>query len=619
MPQSVETDEAARLEMLSQLGVFDSDPDGRFDDFLQLASQICRTPIALISLVDKERVWFKARLGLRVKEVPREGAFCAHTILQTEPLIISDAREDPRFKRSRLVTSQPFARFYAGVPLLTSTGQALGTLCVIDSISRELNADQVESLQVLARQVMALLEARRSRSDVNFAYYDSITNLPNQELFKDRVQQALALTRRNEGQLAVMLVSLDRFKTINDTLGYVTSDQMLREIAQRIVSCVRESDTVARFGSDEFAVLSSHLNRAEDAAKIAQAIGEALSRPFQYADQELFITSSIGISLFPHDGKDAVTLLKSAGTALNRAKEQDGNNYQFYTSGRTTKALKLLVLENNLRPALERDEFVLHYQPQVNMESFQIVGMEALVRWQHPGLGLLPPAEFIRVAEDSGLIVALGEWVLHAACSQIKSWQDAGLAPLCVGVNLSPRHFQQPNLVETVGQILKVTGLDPSFLELELTEGSIMKDPDQAIAKLHELKAMGLKISVDDFGTGYSSLSHLKRFPIDTLKIDQSFVRDINTDSDDAAIVAAIIDLAHALRLNVIAEGVETQEQLDCLRALGCDEVQGFLFSKPLTVDAFTELLVQKLSLGVQKNYNTNPLPSLEDVLQETW
>lgn len=618
MKQSAPPNESARLEALSQYAVLDTEPEGRFDEIIQLASQICRTPIVLVSLVDKERVWFKAKLGLKINEVPRDGSFCAHAILQEEPLIVIDARKDPRFRTSTLVTSRPSTRFYAGVPIVTPAGHVLGTLCVMDLISRELTSEQLGSLQVLARQVMSLLEARRSQSEMAFAYYDSITNLPNQELFKDRLQQALALTRRNEQMVAVLLVSLDRFKTINDTLGYVTSDQMLREVAQRIVSCVRDSDTVARFGSDEFALLLTHLNRAEDAAKVAVAVGEALSGPFNFGDSELFVTTSVGISHFPHDGKDTVTLLKSAGAALNRAMEQDGHSYQFYTSGRTTKALRRLVLENNLRPALERGEFVLHYQPQVNLENFQIVGSEALIRWQHPGLGLLPPAEFIQVAEDSGLIVPLGEWTLRAACLQNKSWQDAGLDPLRIGVNLSARQFQQPNLVETVALILKGTGLDPRFLELELTEGSIMKDPDQAIGKLHELKNMGVKISIDDFGTGYSSLSYLKRFPIDTLKIDQSFVSEINTDSDDAAIVTAIIDLAHALKLNVIAEGVETEEQLDYLLRLKCDEVQGYLFSQPLSVEAFTELLVQKLSLGVRKNYATNPLPDLENVLQET-
>lgn len=359
------------------------------------------------------------------------------------------------------------------------------------------------------------------------------------------------------------------------------------------------------------------VNCPEDAAKIAQHIQEALRAPFNFDDQELFLTSSIGISLNPDDAKDAVTLLKSAGTALNRAKEMDGNNYQFYTSGRTTRALRQLVLENNLRPGLERDEFIIHYQPQVNIQSFQLVAMEALVRWEHPALGLLYPSEFIGLAEGNGLIVTIGEWVLRTACLQSKSWQDAGFDPLRIAVNLSARQFQQPGLFELVAQVLKDTGLDPNFLELELTEGSIMKDPNQAIRKLHELKAMGIQISVDDFGTGYSSLNYLKRFPIDTLKVDQSFVRDINTDPDNEAIVSAIITLAHALKLNVIAEGVETQEQLESLRVLRCDEVQGFLFSQPLSVAEFTDLLAERLSVSASKNYTTTQLPSLLSVLQQ--
>ncbi|MCM3874169.1 MAG: EAL domain-containing protein [Pyrinomonadaceae bacterium] len=462
-----------------------------------------------------------------------------------------------------------------------------------------------------------LTEYKQAEEKVNyFAYHDALTNLPNQELFKDRLKHALLAADRSGEMLAVLLVDLDRFATINDTLGYVTADQLLREVAKRIVGCVRESDTVSRFGGDDFALLLTELVHPEDAAKIARHIQESLSAPFNFDEQELFITSSIGISLSPADAKDAVTLLKSAGTALNRAKKLDGNNYQFYTAGRTTKALRQLVLEHNLRPGLEREEFIIHYQPQVNIQSFQLVAMEALVRWEHPALGLLYPSEFIGLAESSGLIVSIGEWVLRTACLQSKAWQDAGFDPLRVAVNLSARQFQQPLLVESVAQILKDTGLDPTLLELELTEGSIMKDPNQAIRKLHELKAMGIQISVDDFGTGYSSLNYLKRFPIDTLKVDQSFVRDI-TDPDNEAIVSAIITLAHALKLNVIAEGVETQEQLETLRALKCDEVQGFLFSRPLAVTEFTDLLAERLTIGTPKDYSTTRLPDLLSVLHE--
>jgi diguanylate cyclase (GGDEF)-like protein/PAS domain S-box-containing protein len=463
-----------------------------------------------------------------------------------------------------------------------------------------------------------LTEYKQAEEKVNyFAYHDALTNLPNQELFKDRLKHALVAAERNGQMLAVVLVDLDRFATINDTLGYVTADQLLREVAKRIVACVRKTDTVARFGGDDFALLLTEVNRPEDAAKIAQHIQEALSAPFNFDEQELFLTSSIGISFNPDDAKDAVALLKSAHTALNRAKELDGNNYQFYTAGRTTKALRQLVLENNLRPGLERDEFIIHYQPQVNIQSFQLVAMEALVRWEHPALGLLYPSEFIGLAEDNGLIVSIGEWVLRTACLQNRAWQDAGFDPLRLAVNLSARQFQQPGLVESVAQILKDTGLDPNLLELELTEGSIMKDPNQAIRKLHELKTMGIHISVDDFGTGYSSLNYLKRFPIDTLKIDQSFVRDINTDPDNEAIVSAIITLAHALKLNVIAEGVETQQQLESLRVLKCDEVQGFLFSQPLSVAEFTALLAERLSISTPRDYTTTRLPSLLSVLQQ--
>jgi diguanylate cyclase (GGDEF)-like protein/PAS domain S-box-containing protein len=450
----------------------------------------------------------------------------------------------------------------------------------------------------------------------HLAYHDALTTLPNQALLKDRLQQAIALARRNEQMLAVLLVNLDRFKIINDTLGYVTADQLLQEVATRLSGCVRDSDTVARLGSDEFALLLTHIGRTEDAAKVAQGIKDVLESPFHFGGQELFVQASIGISLHPDDGSDAMALLKTAGTALNRAKEQGGNDYQFYTSGRTTKALRQLVLENNLRPGLEREEFLVYYQPQVNIESCQIVGIEALVRWQHPGLGLLYPQEFIRMAEESGLIVSLGEWILRAACVQSKSWQDAGFEPLRLAINLSARQFQQPRLIPIIEQILMETGLNPRYLEFELTEGSVMKDPDEAITKLNELKQMGVTISIDDFGTGYSSLNYLKRFPIDTLKIDQSFVREISTDPEGAAIVTAIITLAHALKLNVIAEGVETEEQFKFLRSLGCDEVQGFLFGKPISANEFTAMLIERSAINSRGNYNTNPLPLLESVVQ---
>ncbi|HEY0764208.1 MAG TPA: EAL domain-containing protein [Pyrinomonadaceae bacterium] len=466
--------------------------------------------------------------------------------------------------------------------------------------------------------VVDLSQNRQNKEKLNhLAYHDALTDLPNQVLFKDRLKQAIALSRRSDQMQAVLLLNLDRFKTVNDSLGYTAGDRLLQSVAQRLSSCVRETDTVARFGGDEFAVLLTQIPRAQDAANVASAIKNALDQAFLFEDQEIFVSSSIGISLFPHDGRDTAGLLKNAGAALDRAKSLGGNVYQFYTAGGTTRALKQLVLESNLRPGLERAEFVVQYQPQVDIRGFHLVGMEALVRWHHPSLGLLYPKEFIPLAEESGLIIALGEWVMRTACAQNKAWQDAGLTPLTLSVNFSARQFQQQTFIADVAHILKETNLDPRWLELELTESSIMKDPESAIEKLHELKLMGIKVAVDDFGTGYSSLNYLKRFPIDTLKIDKTFVSDVCRDPHDTAIVRAIINLGHALDLTVIAEGVETKEQLQYLSALECDVVQGFLFSKALPAPVFEELLIEQRRVASIDNLaadNTDRNPDFESV-----
>ena len=443
--------------------------------------------------------------------------------------------------------------------------------------------------------VIDLSQNKQSQEKLShLAYHDALTDLPNQSLFKDRLKQAIALSHRSNQMQAVLLLNLDRFKTINDSLGYFAGDRLLQSVAQRLTSFVRECDTVARFGGDEFAILLTQMPRAQDAATTARAIKEALVQPYIFEDQEICVSTSIGISVYPQDGRDTATLLKSAGAALDRAKEQGGNNYQFYTAGRTTRALRQLVLESNLRPGLERREFFVQYQPQVNIRDFHLVGMEALVRWQHPGLGLLYPKEFIQLAEESGLIISLGDWVFRNACEQNKMWQDAGLAPMRLAVNFSARQFQQATFIPSVEEILKHTKLDPNWIELEITESSIMKDPELAIEKLLELKMMGIKVAIDDFGTGYSSLNYLKRFPIDTLKIDRSFVSDLCKDPHDTAIVRAIITLGHALDLTVVAEGVETRDQLESLAELDCDVVQGFLFSKALSKDDFEQLLVEQ-------------------------
>jgi diguanylate cyclase (GGDEF)-like protein/PAS domain S-box-containing protein len=458
--------------------------------------------------------------------------------------------------------------------------------------------------------VVDLSQNKQAQEKLNhLAYHDALTDLPNQVLFKDRLKQAIAYSRRSDQMHAVLLLNLDRFKTINDSLGYTAGDRLLQSVAQRLTSCVRESDTVARFGSDEFAILLTQISRPQDAANAARAIKEVLDQAFIFDEQEVFISTSIGISVYPHDDRDTAGLLKNASAALQRAKVEGGNNYQFYTAGGTTRALKQLVLESNLRGALDRSEFVVHYQPLVTIPDFHLVGMEALVRWRHPSLGMLYPSDFVPLAEDSGLIIQLGEWVMRNACLQNKAWQDAGLMPMRLSVNFSARQFQQPSFITSVAEILKNTNLDPRWVEVEITESSIMKEPDQAIEKLHELKLMGIRVAIDDFGTGYSSLNYLKRFPIDTLKIDKTFVADVCKDPHDTAIVRAIITLGHALDLTVIAEGVETQEQLQYLTSLGCDVVQGFLFSKSLAAPAFEELLVeQRRAAASSTSHDTAPL-----------
>jgi diguanylate cyclase (GGDEF)-like protein/PAS domain S-box-containing protein len=429
------------------------------------------------------------------------------------------------------------------------------------------------------------------------ANYDTLTGLPNRNLLQDRLGQTLAYARRHERELALLFIDLDYFKNINDSLGHNAGDQLLKLVAARLAGSVREGDTVSRQGGDEFVVILSDVAAAEDVTLVTQKILHVMSESFDVDGRELYVTCSIGIALYPKDGKDGQTLLKNADAALYRAKDMGRNNAQFYAAEMNLKAMERLVLENGLRHALERNEFLLHYQPQVDLRSGEINGMEALVRWQHPELGLVSPVSFIPVAEESGLIVALGEWVLRTACAQNKAWQRAGLKPISVAVNLSARQFRQPNLVEVVAGILRETELDPAHLELELTESLVMQNVEATIATLGRFKAMGIKLSIDDFGTGYSSLSYLKRFPIHTLKVDQSFVRDIITNPDDAAIAKAIISMAHDLQLRVIAEGVETEAQKTFLQQCRCDDMQGFFFSKPVPAEAFEVLLRERVCL----------------------
>jgi len=458
------------------------------------------------------------------------------------------------------------------------------------SVERALkHSDLLKEKRRYKEQLEDLLQQRTAEVDW-LAYYDTVTQLPNRALFEDRLTQAVSIAKVNGQTLGVLFISLDQFKKVNDSLGHGPGDGLLREFAARLKSCISKSDTVARFGNDEFALLRTQIKGTEDVIETIASLSQVLKFAFDLPGHELYATVSVGVSLFPLDGSDSHTLLKNAGAALYKAKRSGGANYQFFTADMHELASRRLALETNLRRALQNQEFLLHYQPRVSVDSLQITGVEALVRWQHPQLGLVSPSEFIPLAEDTGLIVPIGEWVLREACEQNRRWQEQGFAPVQMAVNISARQFHDQHLPQTVIRILDESGLSPEHLELELTESSIMQNAEFAEGVLNRWKNMGIKISIDDFGTGFSSLASLKRLPIDALKIDQSFVRDANTDADDAAIVMAIITLAHNLRLRVVAEGVETEEQLRFLQLLRCDEIQGNFFTKPLPADAVVSL-----------------------------
>jgi diguanylate cyclase (GGDEF)-like protein len=439
--------------------------------------------------------------------------------------------------------------------------------------------------------IACLLEDEREAAELaaveieHLAYHDALTGLPNRPLFMDRLIVALAQAARSHQKLAVFFLDLDRFKDINDSLGHTTGDSLLKSVAERVRRCVREGDTVARFGGDEFTLMIPKIENIEDAAKIAQKIIDTLKIPFVINEREMFVTTSIGISVYPGDGTDPETLVRNADTAMYRAKDQGRDNYQLYAPAMNARALERLALENMLRKAVGQNELVLFYQPQVDAKTRSVIGVEALIRWKHPELGLLPPAIFIGVAESSGLIVPIGEWTLRTACRQIRTWQRKLDSDIRVAVNLSARQFQQADLVDTIRSAIDDAGIHPSSLEVEITESNAMQNAENTMYTLRELKNLGVRISMDDFGTGYSSLNYLKRFPIDTLKLDKSFINDVTTDPSDASIVSAVIQMAHSLRLNVVAEGVEREEQLDFLVGQKCDTIQGYYFSQPLPVD----------------------------------
>jgi diguanylate cyclase (GGDEF)-like protein/PAS domain S-box-containing protein len=459
----------------------------------------------------------------------------------------------------------------SAAPIHNRDGQVAGAVIVFHDVSES--------------RAMALKMA-------HLAQHDFLTGLPNRVLLTERLSRAIGQARRHSKRVALMFIDLDYFKNINDSLGHTIGDLLLQMVAERLKTCIRDTDTVCRQGGDEFVILLAEIEHPQDAAPIAEKLLAAFAESCLIDGNELHVTLSVGISIYPDDGVDADEVMKNADTAMYHAKANGRNNYQFFTTEMNTRAVRRLGVEGSLRRALKQGEFQLYYQPKVDIPSGRMIGSEALIRWLDPDVGMVYPEHFVPIAEESGLIVPIGRWVLREACRQVRAWQDSGLQAVPVSVNISAVEFRHKNFLEGVALILKETGMQPGFLELELTESILMHDAESSASVLESLKAMGLQLAIDDFGTGYSSLSYLKRFPISTLKIDQSFVQDIASDQDDASIVGAMIGMGKSLKQRVIAEGVETEAQLAFLRTLQCDEGQGFLFGHPVPADEFTRLLI---------------------------
>lgn len=530
-------------------------------------------------------------------------AFCTITgyepseVIGQNPRILASGRQGEDFYRTMWQGLQSFGRWSGEIWNRRKDGSIYPEWLSI-SVVRDQDGKVLHHIAVFSDMTERKAAEARAR---HLAEYDALTNLPNRILFRDRLGQAVAAAARQGSRLAVMCIDLDRFKNINDSLGHSVGDQVLCQLAERLLESVRSSDTVSRIGGDEFAVLLPDFDVPDRVASVAEKLLQVLARPLQVGSYELVVTPSIGIAVYPEDGDDEASLLKNADAAVLHAKEHGRNNFQFFTHEMNSRALERLELEHNLRQALSRGELILHYQPQYDLANGRLVGCEALLRWRHPDWGMVSPIRFIPLAEQTGMILTIGEWVLREACRQARVWQDAGLVPVPVSVNLSVAQFRQPQLEDMILSALQQAGLAPQWLELELTESVLMDDTEHGMARLARLKALGISVALDDFGTGYSSLAYLKKLSIDTLKIDRSFISGLPGDNEDAAIASAVIGLARNLGLHTVAEGVETEAQCAFLRAKGCERIQGYLRSPPVAAERFAELLAEEAALLINR------------------
>ena len=614
-----DSSEAVRLAALDGYDVLDTPPEVVFDELARMAASICGTPIALVSLVDGRRQWFKARHGLDVSETPREMAFCAHAIKHAAPLIINDASADARFAENPLVTGDPHIRFYAGAPLITQSGEKLGTLCVIDRQARELANEKVEALRMLSRHVVAQLELRKRLQDLSRSFsnrareMDAVvdaqkgqierlvnfhpkTGLGNRDFFQKSIDEQLFCGAGAPRRGAVFVVELQRFDLLSDSLEGIVVDEMLAEIARRLVRVVGVRDNVAHIRDERFGIVVPGVRTATGAALFAEtSLLPALNSPFSVAGQPFPPTFKVGIAIVPADGADAETVIRAAKTALVTAKSA-AEPLAFATPEVAAKVAGALSLEMKLRRALEREQFVLHYQPKVDLASGAVTGVEALLRWADPDARvravddskLVPPARFIPLLEETGLIVPVGEWVIERAKADHADWLARGVNAPRIAVNVSTLQLQHK---EFLTRALRILGAGVSSIDIEITEALFLNRTVEAITWLQQLRAHGARVAIDDFGTGYSSLRYLADLPIDVLKIDRSFVSAMTSRPKDAAIVSSIIGLARGLQLKTVAEGVETATESALLRECGCDEMQGNLFSKPLPAEDLIALL----------------------------
>ena len=536
------------------------------------------------------RTYVQAVDGLRIG--PKVGS-CGTAVYRRAAVIVADIMSDPLWEDYRELAAAHGYRSCWSTPILSHQGEVLGVFAMYSQSVREPSSAETSLIDMTTRIAGIAIERKQAADRIQFmANHDSLTGLPNRALLEDRLSQALAYAQRYERWVAVVFIDLDNFKIINDSLGHSAGDELLKIVAVRMVDCVRTTDTVVRLGGDEFVIVLSDQPKSVEAisAKL-QKIGAAIGEPVRLEGHELRVTSSLGIATYPNDGLDADSLLANADAAMYRAKEIGRDNFQFYTPQLNMQVHEKLRMHEELRNAVAGSEFVLHYQPQIDLRTGRVFAVEALIRWNHPQLGVMSPAEFIPLAEESGLIVLIGDWVLHEGCRQNKAWHDAGMAPLNICVNLSARQFKEKNLISRVRDALEESGLSAQYLELELTESAIMQDIEAAVATMRELRGLGVRLSIDDFGAGYSNLCALKSFPVNRVKIDKSFIADVGSNDADQVVTGAVISLAQKLGLRVIAEGVETDEQLAFLRRSNCDEMQGYHFSRPVPARGIEDLL----------------------------